>query len=130
MLFFVTTTTRRVANQGPVARCPISANHWFRGIKTYRFPWYLIVVSLNHASSNRARAQESHLPSVVTLTGVDGGGGEGGVADTCERCHRETLVSGRAGVSMSPWWTTAPICPTSVPNNYGSQLLLWISCLT
>lgn len=93
MLFFVTTTTRRVANQGPVARCPISANHWFRGIKTYRFPWYLIVVSLNHASSNRARAQESHLPSVVTLTGVDGGGGRGGCGhlrkvpprDSCER---------------------------------------------
>ena len=100
MLFFVTTTTRRVANQGPVARCPISANHWFRGIKTYRFPWYLIVVSINHAFSNRARAQESHLPSVVTLTGVDGGGGEGGVAGTCERCHRETLVSGSVHVTV------------------------------
>lgn len=100
MLFFVTTTTRRVANQGPVARCPISANHWFRGIKIYRFPWYFIVVSINHASSNRARAQESHLPSVVTLTGVDGGGGGGGGGGTCERCHRETLVSGNVHVTV------------------------------
>ena len=29
-----------------------SANRWLRGIKTYRFPWYLMLVSANHASSN------------------------------------------------------------------------------
>ena len=30
----------------------VSANRWLRGIKTYRFPWYLTLVSANHASSN------------------------------------------------------------------------------
>ena len=44
---------RRVNDQRPVARSPVSANHWFkRGIKTYRFPWHLTLVSANHASSN------------------------------------------------------------------------------
>ena len=38
--------------QGPVARSPVSANRWLRGIKTNRFPWYLSLVSANHASSN------------------------------------------------------------------------------
>ena len=41
--------------QGPVARSLVSANRWLRGIKMYRFPWYLTLVSTNHASSNRAR---------------------------------------------------------------------------
>ena len=40
------------AIQGPVVRSLISANCWLRGIKTYRFPWYLTLVSANHASSN------------------------------------------------------------------------------
>ena len=26
---------------GPVARSLVSANRWLRGIKMYRFPWYL-----------------------------------------------------------------------------------------
>ena len=39
-------------NQGPVARSLVSANRWLRGIKLYRFPWYLTLVSTNHASSN------------------------------------------------------------------------------
>ena len=39
-------------NQGPVARSLVSANRWLRGIKMYRFPWYLTLVSTNHASSN------------------------------------------------------------------------------
>ena len=38
--------------QGPVARSLVSANRWLRGIKMYRFPWYLTLVSTNHASSN------------------------------------------------------------------------------
>ena len=38
--------------QGPVAPSLVSANRWLRGIKTYRFPWYLALVSANHASSN------------------------------------------------------------------------------
>ena len=36
----------------PVARSLVSANRWLRVIKTYRFPWYLTLVSANHASSN------------------------------------------------------------------------------
>ena len=39
-------------SQGPVVRSLVSANRWLRGIKTYRFPWYLTLVSANHASSN------------------------------------------------------------------------------
>ena len=33
----------------------VSANHWLRGIKTYRLLWYLTRVSANYASSNWAR---------------------------------------------------------------------------
>ena len=32
----------------------VSANHWLRGIKTYRLSWHLTRVSANHASSNWA----------------------------------------------------------------------------
>ena len=42
-------------NQGWVARSMVSANHWLRGIKTYRLSWYLTRVSANHASSNWAQ---------------------------------------------------------------------------
>ena len=35
--------------QGPVARSLLSANRWLRGIKMYRFLWYLTLVSTNHA---------------------------------------------------------------------------------
>ena len=38
--------------QGPVAQSLVSANHWLRGVKNYRLPWYLTLVSANHASSN------------------------------------------------------------------------------
>ena len=38
--------------KGPVARSLVSANRWLRGIKMYRFPWYLTLVCTNHASSN------------------------------------------------------------------------------
>ena len=38
--------------QGPVARSLVNANRWLRGIKMYRFPRYLTLVSTNHASSN------------------------------------------------------------------------------
>ena len=45
--------TLHTADQGPVARSPVSAiNRWLRGIKMYRFPWCLTLVSTNHASSN------------------------------------------------------------------------------
>ena len=39
-------------NQGPAVRSLVSTNRWIRGTKTYRFPWYLTLVSANHASSN------------------------------------------------------------------------------
>ena len=42
----------RFSARGPVARSLVSANRWLRGIKMYRFPWYLTLVSVNHASSN------------------------------------------------------------------------------
>ena len=42
----------QTADQGPVVRSLVSGNRWLRGIKTYRFPWYLMLVSANHASSN------------------------------------------------------------------------------
>ena len=41
---------------GPVARSLVSANRWLRGIKLYRFPCYLALVSTNHASSNPGQA--------------------------------------------------------------------------
>ena len=40
------------ATLGPVARSLVSANRWLTGIKMCRFPWYLTLVSTNHASSN------------------------------------------------------------------------------
>ena len=43
---------RAEGDQGPVVRSLVSANRWLRGIKTNRFPWYLTLVSANHASSN------------------------------------------------------------------------------
>ena len=43
---------RKPEIQGPVAESLVSANRWLRGIKMYRFPWYLTLVSTNHASSN------------------------------------------------------------------------------
>ena len=47
-----------VGGQGPVARSLVSANHWLRSIKTYRFPWHLALVSANHASSNPGQASK------------------------------------------------------------------------
>ena len=45
-------TAQHLSALGPVARSLVSANRWLRGIKLYRFPWYLTLVSTNHASSN------------------------------------------------------------------------------
>ena len=42
----------RIHYQGPVVWSLVSVNRWLRGIKTYRFPWYLGLVSANHATSN------------------------------------------------------------------------------
>ena len=30
----------------------LALSRWLRGMKMYRFPWYLTLVSTNHASSN------------------------------------------------------------------------------
>ena len=51
-----------------VARSMVSANHWLRGIKTYRWSWYLTRVSANHASSNWAQAvwSNQYLKSYLT----------------------------------------------------------------
>ena len=57
-------------SQGPVARSLVSANRWLRGIKLYRFPWYLTLVSTNHASSNpgqSAKNKHQHLFRVTWL---------------------------------------------------------------
>ena len=42
-------------DQGRVARSLVSTNRWLRGIKIYRFSWYLMLVSTNHASSNQGQ---------------------------------------------------------------------------
>ena len=44
-------TPNKTNNQGWVARSMVSANHWLRGIKTYRLLWYLTRVNANHALS-------------------------------------------------------------------------------
>ena len=44
-------------NLGPVVRSLVSADRWLRGIKTYRFLWYLTLVSANHASSKPGQQQ-------------------------------------------------------------------------
>ena len=49
---------RLAGGQGPVARSLVSVNRWLRGIKLYRFPWYLTLVSTNHASSNPGQIVE------------------------------------------------------------------------
>ena len=51
-LFLESSRAWSLFNQGPVTRSLVSANRWLRGIKMYRFPWYLTLVSTNHASSN------------------------------------------------------------------------------
>ena len=55
---------------GSVVRSLVSANRWLRGIKTYRFPWYLTLVSANHALSNpglEAATANALSPSVFLV---------------------------------------------------------------
>ena len=74
-------------DQGPVARSLVSTNRWLRGIKMYRFPWYLTLVSTNHASSNPGQIGES-------VCGYWGSGDVcGRVVNTC---------SWRSGIQASP----------------------------
>ena len=41
--------------------CPVTGRYFqpWRGIKTYRFPWYLTLVSANHASSNPGQTKKN-----------------------------------------------------------------------
>ena len=53
---------------GPVARSLVSANRWLRGIKMYRFSWYLTLVSTNHAWSNPGLDGRLHRLSLLYLS--------------------------------------------------------------
>ena len=48
--------TNITLEEGPVARSLVSANRWLRGIKMYRFPWYLTLVSTTVLRATRARS--------------------------------------------------------------------------
>ena len=48
--------------QGWVPRSMVSANHWLRGIKTYRLSWHLTRVSANHASEQLGLALSEWNP--------------------------------------------------------------------
>ena len=52
---------------GWVARSMVSANHWLRGIKTYRLSWYLTRVIANHASSNWALVDGDKCILILSL---------------------------------------------------------------
>ena len=55
--------------QGPVARSLVSANRWLKGMKTYRFPWYLTLVSANQASSKPGLVKTWHCLFVLQNPG-------------------------------------------------------------
>ena len=69
-------------------------NRWLRAIKTYRFPWYLTVVSANHASSNpgqvMADLQRNRFEPELVPNAEDSESEndrlEGTFWYTCERC--------------------------------------------
>ena len=52
----------------------VSANHWLRGIKTYRLSWHLTRVSANQASSNWAlnKNQNSVNNELLNSTQING----------------------------------------------------------
>ena len=60
-----------LVSQGPVAQSLVSASRWLRGIKTYRFPWYLTLVGANHASSNPGQYVTLGTRTHVTVWLVD-----------------------------------------------------------
>ena len=53
-----------------VARSLVSANRWLRGIKTYRFPWCLTLVSANHASSNPGLVDRVKRPNLLKVISI------------------------------------------------------------
>ena len=64
-------------NQGPVAQSLVSVNRWLRGIKTYRFPWYLTLVSANHTSSNPSQVVcKQSLETQITMMNCTIAGGQ------------------------------------------------------
>ena len=46
-------TSGPVLHHGLVTRSLFSANRWLKGVKAYRFAWYLMLLSANHASSSQ-----------------------------------------------------------------------------
>ena len=80
-------------NLGPVAQRLVSANHWLRGIKTYRFPWYLTLVGANHASSNPG--QDVSKPAVVDKYNKHIGG-----VDLADQLHQYYSI----GCSSYKWY--------------------------
>ena len=52
LLFLGCGVSLLLRQQRPVVQSLVSANCWLRGIKTYRFPWYLTLVSASYALSN------------------------------------------------------------------------------
>ena len=48
-------------NIWPVVQSLVSTNCCLRGIRTYRFPWYLTPVSANQVSSNRLMVSRSAI---------------------------------------------------------------------
>ena len=83
---------------GLVARSLVSAKRWLRGIKMYRFPWYLTLVSTNHASSNPG------LSARVTLA-------RGLPYLPCKHSARDNLLT---------WDNFTPSCMTSNHANLNS----------
>ena len=73
LLIFNVVSDRFANVRGSVARSPVSANRWLRGIKTNRFPWYLTLVNPNHASSNPGQFtnNRSRFANVFSCTLVD-----------------------------------------------------------
>ena len=74
----------------------VSANHWLRGIKTYRLSWFLTLVSANHASSNWAQnAMDTlNVRTAHWVTKVPWHGGNSGQLSTGKLiCSRGLLMS-------------------------------------
>ena len=68
IVFWLHTCCVHNSNLEPLARSLVSPNRWLRGIKMYRFPWYLTLVSTNHASSNPGLENRHKKLEVVTAS--------------------------------------------------------------
>ena len=67
-----------------VPQSPVSTNRWLRGIKTNRFPWYLTLVSANHALSNPGLVTGMLLAGTIQV--VPGTSAERGTWVVCGTC--------------------------------------------